>query len=898
MNKTDVRTRRISTLILTVLFAAVLLSLPGGVGAQEEYLTRGTTGLALLLKKLDGVKRVLVVGAHPDDEDTSLLAALSRGQGVETAYLSLSRGEGGQNLLGGELDEGLGILRTGELLAARALDGGRQYFTRAFDFGYSKNADETLRFWPREEILSDVMWVVRTFRPHVIVSVFSGTERDGHGQHQMAGMMAREAFRAAGDPHAFPRQLHEGAVLWRPAKLYRLARFGPGDVSVEVPTGTFDPLLGRSYHQLAMESRSQHRSQDMGRSEPMGPRSSRLVLLESRVADEGGEGLFAGVDTTLAGLAGELEGETRDAVLRHLAGFRRALDGARAGTDPLAPWGATPHLQEALSHLRRVSGELSSTTTGVPGEGPHTDGSLSLPGVFPSELRRVLAHRLPLVEEALLRSAGVVVDLRLNDDLLVPGDTVGGVLEVWNGGPSGIQVEGAELVLPPGWELQWNAEVAGPLDGGAAMAWTFTLRLPGNAEPSRPYFSRRLRDGEIYRWPEEPGLRGRPGNRPLVQGRVKVRLGEGQPLEALRAVHFRGVDKSVGEYVEPVLVVPALSVSLSPANPVWPLANRTPREFTVRVRNEGLEGRAGTLSLLPPTGWKVEPEGHPFRFSGPGSEASFTFSVEPSGDLIPGRYLLQAVAVTEDGDRYREEAVLVDYPHIPRGVVFEAAEARITSLPVRVGEGIRVGYIMGSGDEGPEILRQLGVEVDLLEPGVVRAGAFHDLDVLVLGIRAYETRPDLVAANEAVLDFSRRGGTVVVQYNKYEYVRKGIAPYPVAMSRPHDRVADETAPVRILEPDHPLFTRPNRISEDDFQGWAQERGLYFLREWDPAFSPLLELSDPGEDGKRGGLLVAPLGKGLYVYTGLAFFRQFPEGVPGAIRLFANLVSLTREDLDG
>jgi len=856
----------------------------GPVRGQTSPFDRGTTGVGLLLRHLDGVKRVLVIGAHPDDEDTSLIAELSRGLGARVAYLSLSRGEGGQNLIGDELDEGLGLLRSGELLAARSLDGGVQYFTRAFDFGYSKTAEETLGFWPREKILADVTWVVRTFRPQVVVSVFSGTDRDGHGQHQMAGMMAREAFRAAADPSAFPDQLEAGAVLWAPSKLFRLSRFGPGDITTSLETGGFDPLLGRSPYQLAMEARSQHRSQDMGRPEPMGPRSSRLSLLESCVDTDGTDsGIFAGVDTTLIGLAEESDGVQRGDLEGPLERYRDALSRARSELDAMAPWNITPILQDALTALRQAQAQAGSSDD--------------------SELERVLDYRVPQVEKAVLRSAGVTVDVRLLDDLIVPGESVTAEVEIWNGGPYILADPMVELELPPGWSLSSEEpaeidEAMGGIPPGQVAQWRYSISLSQEAELSRPYFLEEERDGEIYRWPKDHDLWAKPGNPPLVHGVVRATLLDGPAVALRQQAVFRGVDKAVGEYTEPPLVVPALSVSMDPASQVWPLNLTGSREFTVRVRNQSNRGRGGTVFLNLPPGWMSEPSSHRFSFHEPGAEASFSFSVTPPESRSAGVLEVGAVARTEDGEDFQEGVSLVDYPHIRRTALFSPALARVSVFPVEVRPGLRVGYIMGSGDMGPEVLGQIGVAVEMLNSETVLSGDFGRFDALVLGIRVYETRPDVVAANDQILAFARNGGTLLVQYNKYEFPAGEFAPYPVEMNRPHDRVADETAPVRILDPDHPVFNQPNRITQADFTGWAQERGLYFLSRWDRRYTPLLEMADPGEDPKRGGLLVAPLGEGLYVYTGVAFFRQFPEGVAGAVRLFANLVSLRREDLNG
>ena len=893
MRKKSARLPTLAILAVMALLAAppILEERGAALSAQEDPWGTGSVGASLLLRQLDGVKRVLMIGAHPDDEDTALLTALARGMGVETAYLSLSRGEGGQNLLGPEMDEGLGLVRTGELLAARALDGGTQYFTRAFDFGYSKSAEETFRFWPREDLLRDVTLVVRRFRPHVLVSVFSGTELDGHGHHQVAGIIAREVFHAAGDPARFPDQLGHGVPPWAPMKLYRLARRDPSSGSTVVETGTFDPLLGRSHFQVAMESRSQHQSQDMGVAQPLGPRRSTLALVDSRVRAQGPDQLFAGVDTTLVGLARGLPQPLGGEIRERLEEYREALKLAREAMTPEEPWGAVPHLGRGLEALTMVRDAL-----GTP--------EFHWPSTFDAmELAGVLDGRLPLLHEAILKSAGVVADIRAEADLLVPGEAVEVTVEVWNGGPLTLGAVQAELHLPEGWRVERREGGASNsnagLTPGAVARWAMGVHVPREAELSRLYYLEEPRDGELYRWPGGTGndLWGEPGARHPLQARLRVEV-EGAPaVGVLRAGRYRGVDKARGEYSAPVLVVPALSVHLEPSALVWPLGSDDPREVRIRVRNQSREGRMGTVRLEVPPGWSVSPPEHSVVLSGQGAEGAFPFTVTPPSPLLEGSYLLRAVAGTDDGREYREGLVLVDYPHIPRWALLPPAETPVSVFPVELEGGLRVGYVMGSGDGGAEALRQMGATVDLLDAGAVRAGAYEGYQAVVLGIRAYETRPDLVAANHRLLDYARSGGTVVVQYNKHEYPDGGFAPFPVTMARPHDRVTDPSAPVRILNRDHPVLRGPNPIGPQDFDGWVQERGLYFLRSWDRRYTPLLEMADPGEEPLLGGLVVARVGEGAYIYTGLALFRQFPKGVPGAHRLLANLVSLRGDELD-
>lgn len=903
----------------------------GGSGAAVVELDQGVAGAGLLMRQMDGVKRVLLVGAHPDDEDTSLITALARGWGAEVAYLSLSRGEGGQNLIGPELDEGLGLVRTGELLAARSLDGGLQYFSRAFDFGYSKSADETFRYWPHEEVLADVVWVVRSFRPQVVVSIFPPDSRAGHGQHEVAGIVAHEAFDAAADPSRFPGQLRgEGAVEpWSPVKLYRSARFDPGSATAELATGTIDPLLGRSYHQLAMASRSQHRSQDMGTSQGMGPRRTYLSLVESRGGGGSGSvsdgasgrgsdgGVFAGVDTTLASVAEGVPADRQDEVREAIERYRTLLGRAVSTNSSVTPDETTVALSRAVGALQDA---LAATGTGPESE----------------DARRVLERKLALGREALLSAGRIVVDARTRDDLIVPGEDLRVDVTVWNGGSVPVSRAAPVLRLPDGWsaEVVDEPESDGDEDGfpgrrgfggpgfeqmagpGAVAAgtlgrWTFRVQVPPDADVSRPYYLKEDRDGEMYRWPDDRSLWGLPRNPPVVTTEVRLSLAPGRApggsassgggavggsgddvqLRVQRAAEFVGVNDATGEYRTPLLVAPGLSVLARPEIMAWPLDQREARPVTVAVRNEAREGFRGRLSLEAPTGWTVEPAEVSLELEAPGEDRSVTFRVTPGSGTEAGIHELHAVATAEDGSRFDEGFQIVDYPHIDRNLLFSDAVTEVSMFPVEVDENLRVGYVMGSGDGGAEALQQIGVDVTLLGPDAVREGDFADYDVILLGVRAYETRPDLVGANQQLLDWVERGGRLIVQYNRYEFSGAGYAPFPVTISRPHDRVTFEDAPITLLDPESPVFTDPNRIGPADFEGWAQERGLYFLHDWDDRYTPLMEMADPGEDPLRGSLLVTSLGDGLWVYTGIAFFRQFPEGVPGAYRLLANLVSL-------
>ncbi len=867
---------RIHKAFPAVLALAGMLALGGGAAAQSME-GPGLVSAGLLLRQMHGVKRVLMIGAHPDDEDTSLLTTLARGWGAETAYLSLTRGDGGQNLIGPELFEGLGIIRTGELEAARSLDGATQYFTRAFDYGFSKSADEAFSFWPREELLSDVVWVIRRFRPQVVVSVWTGTPRDGHGQHQASGIIAKEAFAAAGDPTRFPEQLAMGVEAWTPEKLYESAR-GRGGASDQatllIQTGDLDPLLGRSLYQLSMESRSQHRSQDQGSPQAPGPHATGVRQLQGRATAS--EGFFAGVDTTLVGLTGGLSGGSADpqAVRRDLEAYERAVDRAQSdfGLDASS---LTSDVVDALGELRSATDDLGDAG----GE----------------ELRAALETKRTVAARAFAAAAGISFDVRAERDLVVPGETVQVRAMLWNGGDIPLTRPDVRLAAPSGWRVDRGGVDGLAPDGGVApgslITWTFDVHLPADADPSRLYYLKKPRLGAMYQWPEDGTVRGLPRDPAPVDATVSfVPAPSGAPVVELSSPwRYVGVDRALGQYHKTVLVVPAVSVRVTPEGLVWPQSRTEARSVSVVVHTESEKGSRGELSVKAPAGWSVTPPSQSYALPQAGSERTLTFQVRPDGTAEPGEHVLGFAANDQNGRSYTEGYTLIDYPHIEQAALYRPAEAHVTVVPVRVAQGLRVGYIMGSGDDGPEAIRQLGADVELLSEDQVREGDFDDFRTIVLGIRAYETRPDLVAASEQLLDFARNGGTVIAQYNRIPL--DNLVPRPLTVSRSAPRVTDETAPVRILAPDAPVFTTPNRIGPSDFAGWVQERGLYFAADWDPGWVPLLEMNDPGEAPLRGSLLVTSVGKGVYVYTGVAFFREWADRVPGAYRLFANLISL-------
>ncbi|MFL5382202.1 MAG: PIG-L family deacetylase [Longimicrobiaceae bacterium] len=822
------------------------------LAAQEaigEY--RGAAALGLALRRLGTTRRVLMVGAHPDDENTALLAALALEDGADVAYLSLTRGDGGQNGIGPELGEALGVLRTEELLAARRVDGARQFFGRAYDFGFSKSADEAFRHWPRRELLADAVGVIRLWRPDVVIAVFSGTPRDGHGQHQVSAIIAREAFDAAGDSTAFPEQLRAGLAPFRPRKFYR-SFFAPNDsATVRIAAGGLDPLVGRSPYQLAAASRSRHRSQDMGAPESAGPRFGYLVRRVPAPAAE--PSIWAGLDTTLS---------ARDP---RFAAYDRTVAEIRASASVLDPGALVERLSAAAALLAAPGGS--------------------------DDVRRAAADELGDVRRALALAAGIELDAVADAQRIVPGQEFGVEVSLWNGGTRAVSVDALEPLLPAGWTAtRVDSAASTEVEGGAVLRRRYRVRVPADAAPTEPYFLRQPRDGDLYRWPDDWSVRARPFEPAPVRAAARVRVaGAGLPLE--REATFRMVDPRQGELRRPVLVVPAVSVLLEPETSVLP-TGRAPRplRFRLRLTAAGPRPVSGAWRLALPAGWRAEPDGGRMTLA-PGEPRGLEVSVIAPAGVRPAGFPVSAVFTADGGERYTRGLQLVDYPHIRARPIYHDAASTVRAFDVRVPAGLKVGYVTGAGEEGPGILSQLGITPAVLTADSLAGANLSRYDVIVTGIRAYEVRPDLAASNARLLEYVRNGGTLIVQYNKYEMVQGGFNPFSLTLASPHDRVTDEAAPVRVLQPASPVFTWPNRIGDADWEGWEQERGLYFAHTWAPEYTPLLEMHDPGEAPLRGGLLLAKYGRGTYVYTGLAFFRQLPAGVPGAWRLFANLLAL-------
>lgn len=848
---------------LATLAAAAVLA-PHPARAQRN----GAAELAELVRGLGVNTRVLMIGAHPDDEDTQLLTWLARGRRVETAYLSLTRGDGGQNLIGNELGEALGAIRTEELLAARRIDGAHQYFTRAYDFGFSKSAEETYKHWPKDSILRDVVSVVRDFKPHVIIAVFSGTPRDGHGHHQVSGLLAREAFDLAGDSVRMPRSVTHGRSAWTPLKFYRSSRFG-GESTYRFDVGEYSPLRGESYAEIAAESRSQHKSQAFGSLRRKGVIMDGVRLEASRVSRAvpgmTEKSLFDGIDTTWARVASEIPGAR--AVVDSIP---TALAAVQSAYDPFAPG----RLLAPLDRVERLA-------HAVRGGGPDVVQSII-----------VLEERL---ERARLIASEIGIDVAVDHETWAAEEPIQVTTTLFNRGLTPMKAGARFQPSPPN-----ETRDLAPL---GSVQFRDTIR---DSVLTQPWWLTSPRIGDIFGTP----IPARP-EASLAAGHsagIYVNV-DATPLAIAWPVTYRHADPIKGEVDRPIAIVPAVNVTVDEPIQYVPANRPFDRTVKVELRSASNHARSVRVSLQLPRGLTADSssitiglpdyagnfggEGEPQGLAGgravAGNSPSRTVEFHIRGTLPEGRFHIAAAAESE-GRRYTEGYTLVDYDHIRPQRLYREATIELSAVNVQVASGLDVAYIPGVGDNVAPMLAQLGVPITIIEPDKVASTDLSRFTTVVVGPRAYESSPALVAANPRLLDFARRGRTLVVQYGQFEMANPGIMPYPVTLVRPADRVTEENAAVRITDPSSPLLNGPNRIGPADWDGWVQERSLYMPRTHDARYRTMLSMNDAGEQPNDGAILVAPLGTGTYVYTTLALFRQLPAGVPGGARLFVNLLS--------
>jgi LmbE family N-acetylglucosaminyl deacetylase len=827
--------------------------------------TPNAAEVRLALAKLNVVGGVLYVAAHPDDENTAFLAWASREKLVDAGYLSMTRGDGGQNLIGTESGELMGVLRTQELLAARRLDGAKQFFSRAIDFGYSKGPEETLRIWGKEQVLADTVRVIRTFRPDVIVARFPTTGEGGHGHHTASAILAEEAFKAAGDPSRFPEQL-ETLAPWQPKRLlWNVFRFGgdtprkdvPGQISADL--GAYNALLGRSYTEIAALSRSMHKSQGFGSAERRGTWLNDFKNIAGAPAEKD---LFEGIDLSWGRYGAK--GEEVGRVLRK-------VEEAFRPTDPAA---SVPLLVEAWTLLGRMADsarESSNSPSKKNAESTSTNADRR--GEGPKQMDPLLARKRRDIADAIRACLGLWVEAVASEPSAAPGASVKVATMILNRSSRPATLESVSVTYAgaPG--------QGGTLAPNEPLRREISLTLPGDIDTTQPYWLRE-RPGKGLFTVTDPALIGLPENPPLLVARFTVRVdGVAIPLEA--PVVFRRTDPVKGEIYRPIVITPPVTATFD--EKVYAFGTEKPKR--VRVTLTSGAAISGVLRLKTEAGFSASPAEVPFAFTAPGEEKQVAFTVTPPAGASAATLTAEAVV---SGKVHSRGLVRVDYPHIPLQTLFPPAEAKVLRLDVKAPQA-PFGYVMGSGDEVPDALRQMGYTVTLLSDDELENGDLSRYAAIVTGIRAYNTRPRLKLAEARLVDYVEKGGTLVAQYNTMgDLVTEQLGPYPFKLSR--DRVTVEEAPVKFLNPASSLLVFPNRLTAADFDGWVQERGLYFPGTWDPRYETVIETHDPGESDKRGGLLFARHGKGAFVYTGYAFFRQLPAGVPGAYRFFVNLVS--------
>ena len=837
-----------SLLGIIVMLMAMLMS--NNSNADGPPAQPNAAQIQLALRKLGVVGSVLYVAAHPDDENTNLLAYLADGRQLRTAYLSLTRGDGGQNLIGSEQGVDLGVIRTQELLAARRIDGAEQFFTRARDFGYSKRPEETLRIWDKDAVLADVVLVIRRFRPDVIITRFSPLPSDTHGHHTASAQLALEAFRAAADPKFHPEQLSAGVGPWQARRIFWNRSWWsiqPGeDLSdfIKLDVNGFNPLLGLSYGEMAAESRSMHKSQGFGVARTRGPTVEYFKPLASAEPVQAhADGVLDGLDFSWRRIKGT-------------ASVRGLIDQALRDFVPASPQKTIPVLVQIDRALDRV------------------------PDAGWREKKKAE------VRDLIVACAGLFAEATAAESRLVPGDAVEVTVAAVNRSSAAVRLREVSFL---GAKVADSPAAGGPKDGHALGSVEIKRRL--QTVPDLP-----LSTPHWLALPPEPGVfrvaDATTAILPVIPPALSAELVldvEGDVFTIRRPITFKWTDPVAGERYRPVEVVPRVSVE--PQTGVLMFPNGETRTLAVHLTGAG----SGTLRIDAPTGWSIAPTGQPFSLADRG-EADLTFRVGPSastGSAVTAKATLDVVADVGT-DHFSSAVVHIAHEHIPIQTLLRPSEVRVVTFPLDRKLG-KIGYIPGPGDEVAASLRQAGYDVRPLGDDGLTPAALADFGAVVVGVRAFNAKDKLRAAHATLMDYVERGGTLVVQYNTNSRLAPlaiPIGPFPFEIGT--ERVTDENAAVTFTTPEHRLLTWPNRIGAYDFDGWVQERGLYFAKTWDPHYQTVLAMSDPDEHPLSGAVLFARHGKGVFIYTGLAFFRQLPAGVPGAFRLFANLLAAGQE----
>ncbi|WP_299339244.1 PIG-L family deacetylase [uncultured Psychroserpens sp.] len=800
------------------------------------------------IKKLNFLGSVLYVAAHPDDENTRLISYMSNEVKARTAYLSLTRGDGGQNLIGPELRELLGVIRTQELLAARRTDGGEQLFTRANDFGYSKHPDETLAIWNKEEVLSDVVLAIRKFKPDVIINRFNhrnpGTT---HGHHTSSAMLSIEAFDLVGDKNAYPDQLRS-VNTWQPKRLFfntswwfygSREKFEEADKSnlLEIDTGVYFPGLGLSNPEIAALSRSQHKSQGFGSTGSRGSQIEYIELIKGDLPTDK-TNIFEGIDTSW----NRVEGGKAIGTI---------LDDVQKNYDFKAPSASIPNLLRAYKLIQTLKDDHWKT-------------------VKTKEIKDIIAA-----------CAGLYIEATANTNHSSAGSDINLNIEVINRSNTNITL--SNLITPNGIRIDKNLK----LDNNTRFNFKETLKISANQKVSTPYWLTKKGTLGMYTV-KDKSLIGQPETPRDLNVTFNLNV-ENLAIPFTRPIVYKMNDPVKGEVYKPFEIVPEASARIS--EKVIILDSDTQRDIEVIVK-AGRDNLEGYVQIAYPNDWQVFPEKQKINIANKGQEQRLIFTVIPPKEQSEG---LMTPMVHIGENIYTRELIEIDYDHIPFQTILLPSESKVVRLDIQK-RGENIGYIEGAGDVVPESLRQIGYNVAIIKPEDISAEHLSRFDAIVVGIRAYNTVNELKFKQQLLFDYVAQGGNMIVQYNTNRRLKVDqIAPYTLKLSR--DRVTDENAQVSLIAKDHEVLNFPNKVTTNDFEGWTQERGLYFPNEWADEFTPILSMNDKGESPKTGSLLVAKHGKGYYIYTGLSFFREFPVGVSGAYRLFANMLSLGKNDFN-
>lgn len=816
------------------------LTLISGLFAATTWAQRSpvinAADIKLQFKKLDTLGSVLYIAAHPDDENTRLLGFLAKEKLYRTGYLSLTRGDGGQNLVGDEQGELLGLIRTQELLAARRIDGAEQFFTRALDFGFSKNPAETFTIWDKEKILGDVVWMIRKFQPDVIVCRFPPDSRAGHGHHTASAMLAEEAYEAAADPKRYPEQLKQlkpwkaHRIMWNTFNWAGTVDNSDGKL-YELNVGAFNYLLGRGYGEIAAESRSQHKSQGFG------VPASRGSSYEYFAPIKGGKPVYSlleGVNTSWSRIPGGKP-------------IGEKVDKAQAAFNIEDPAASVPALLEIRKAIQALPEGYWRT------------------------------QKLKETEDLLLACAGLWMEAYSNTQTVVPGQPMQGSVQLLCNSNTNVTVD---QITFGGKDTTFNKL---PLENNRLRTITEVMTLPASQEESQPYWLQAPHPIGIYTI-KDATLVGYPENKPALEAVIKLRI-NGEALTVTRPVQYKFTDPVKGELYEPLVVAPPVVAALN--NNVFIFTQTQAQPVQVKLRAMGGQNK-GTVRLQLPAGFTSQEAEQPYELSSKGDEAVVTFHIAPQKVAGINRTDTLRVEVRSEGKVYTQSVRTIAYDHIPDITIFPDATARLVTVDLQR-NGRKLGYIAGAGDMVAASLRQVGYEVTLLDEKEIMNGDLQQYDAIIAGVRVYNINSRIKYWQPRLMEYVKNGGTYLVQYNvSSPLMTTEIGPYPFTLTR--DRVTDETAAVTILQPQSEAMHYPNNITDHDFDGWIQERGLYFTQMADPAYQKLFAMHDKGEEALQGSTLVADYGKGRYVYTSLAFFRELPAGVPGAYRLFVNLIS--------